>query len=302
MPKITSLVAISLTAFLALTALASNAANAVEVETKEPIKLMYTNTSDSDFISYVFGEILEDVGYNVEYVNIDYFAHFAAVETGDLHLSTGAWDSTGWTTLNDLTSRGKVENYGSTGVEIQEGWWYPAYIKEACPELPSWTALKSEKCAASFATAETAPAGRFVDAPSDWGTGARELAESLGLNIEVISAGSAVALIATIKTSVEAGEPVIGYGYTPHWFIDSVDGGFIDFEQDYAGTGYVWKMGNKELMSQVPIASRLLHLYTLPTSAVASAMDRIDNDGESIKAVAREWVEKNRSTWQAWLR
>lgn len=288
-------------AFLVFHMIGPAAVTAAEVETSKPIKLMHTNSSDTDFISRVFGGILREVGYNVEFVNIDYIAHYTALETGDLHLSTGVWDSTGWDILNDLVSGGKIVNFGSIGVEIREGWWYPAYLTESCPGLPSWEALKSEECVRSLATAETAPSARYVDAPVDWGTGAQELIEEKGLDFEVISAGSAIALITTLKSAVKAKESIIGWGYTPHWFIDNTQGGFVDFG-GYAGNGFVWKLGNKELMSQVPIASRLLHLYALPTEAVADAMDRIDNGGESLSDVSQEWVTANRATWKAWLR
>lgn len=50
---------------------------------------------------------------------------------------------------------GKVVNLGETGMIAKEEWWVPEYTLEKCPGLPNWEALN--KCAAQFATTETAP-------------------------------------------------------------------------------------------------------------------------------------------------
>ena len=57
--------------------------------------------------------------------------------------------------MDEATATGQVENVGETGMQAIEEWWYPAYMKERCPGLPDWQALN--KCAAEFATPETAP-------------------------------------------------------------------------------------------------------------------------------------------------
>ena len=56
---------------------------------------------------------------------------------------------------------------GTHSASTREEWWVPAYVAEKCPGLPDWKAL--DKCAEIFSTAETAPKGRFVDPPADWG-------------------------------------------------------------------------------------------------------------------------------------
>ena len=41
------------------------------------------------------GEVLKKAGYNVEYVQADYLAQFAGLETGDLHVAMEIWETTG---------------------------------------------------------------------------------------------------------------------------------------------------------------------------------------------------------------
>ena len=75
-------------------------------------------------------------------------------------------------------------------MKAKEEWWYPAYMKEVCPGLPNWEALKDEKCAEMFSTAETAPKGRYLGGPVTWGGFDEERIDALGLNFEVIHAGT----------------------------------------------------------------------------------------------------------------
>ena len=48
---------------------------------------------------------------------------------------------------------GKTERLGALGPKAKEEWWYPIYMKEKCPGLPNWEALKDPKCAEAFSTA-----------------------------------------------------------------------------------------------------------------------------------------------------
>lgn len=305
----------------AVTALAA-ATPALAVETSEPIKVILIDSSDADIMAYSFGTILERIGYNVEYVRIDYAAQIPALETGDVDVSTSIWDTTGWANLTDAVGSGNVVNYGSTGVKVVEGWWYPSYLKESCPGLPDWEALKEPACAKALSTVETEPKGRFIDAPADWETDAQTRMDALGLPIEAVNSGSPVTLIATLQAAVEKKEPVIGWGFVPHWFFEKVDGEFVtlpdgpdacyddpaygpnpDATYDCGYTpGFVWKLGSAKLAVKAPEVSRYLHLFQMSTSDVAVATDRIENGGEDIEAVAAEWVDAHRADWTSWPR
>ena len=53
---------------------------------------------------------------------------------------------------------------GELGPQAKEDWWYPIYMKDLCPGLPNWEALKG--CAEVFATPDTAPNGRYLSGPA----------------------------------------------------------------------------------------------------------------------------------------
>jgi glycine betaine/proline transport system substrate-binding protein len=79
------------------------------------------------------GEVLKKAGYNVEYVQADYLAQFAGLETGDLHVAMEMWETTGREAMDAAVATGKVENLRPTGMQAKEEWWYPTYMKESAP-------------------------------------------------------------------------------------------------------------------------------------------------------------------------
>ncbi len=303
-------------------AFAFMAAPAPAVETSDPIKISLMDSNDGDIVNYLYGGVLKAAGYNVEFVRVDYTAMVAAVETGDLDVAAALWDTTGWGNFIDSVKSGNVVNYGPAGIEIVEGWWYPAYVKEQCPGLPSWEGLKDPDCVKALSTVETEPRGRLVDAPADWETDSQKRLDGLGLEIEAISSGSPITMVATIKAAVDKKEPIIGWGFIPHWFFESVDGEFITYpEHDEAcyddpawgpnpdatwdcgyTPGYIWKLASKKFTDKTPEAARLLHLFRMSSEDVSTMLGDIEVDGQDIEDVVQKWLDDNKATWSAWLR
>jgi glycine betaine/proline transport system substrate-binding protein len=292
---------------------------AFKPNSNDPIKIPIMQSSDFDFIGTVYGEVLKEAGYRVEYINADYTATFSGVKAGDLHVTMG-WD-TGYDLISDAITSGKAILAGSSGVAIAEGWWYPIYVEEVCPGLPNWEALKNPDCMAALSTAETEPMGRYVGAPAGWSTYVAERIVGFGLEMEEVKSGSPVTMMATMQGAIQRKEPVIGWGYYPHWLMASVEGRLVDFpdfepecyeDPDWGmsselfdcdnPTGWVWKLMNTELSLREPYAARILFLLNLDATTVGSAMAKIDNDGQSLEDAALEWMAANRDVWQVWIK
>ena len=268
-------------------------------ETKQPVKLFIGGTADSDFINAVYGEVLKEYGYRVTYVQSDYAAHYTALQTGDIDISLGAWQTVPAMTQKALDS-GKVVNYGPTGVIVTEGWWYNNALKQDCPDLPKWEALKQTSCIKALVTPETAPAGRFVDGPADWGTWSGDVIKKLGLSLTLVNSGSPAALIATYKGALDRNEPILIWGYVPNWLFEAKQGAFVQLP-GWKSNYDVLKLGNKEENARIPNAIAILRAFHLATADVRTAMDRVDNGGKTAQEAAREWMAKNETVWRAWL-
>ena len=203
-----------LTAAMLVAAGLAGSVAAAAVESKDPIKLTIHNWTGQYITTHIMGAVLDEMGYNVEYVQADFHAQFAGLEVGDLHIAMEIWETTGKGSMEASLATGKTVDLGETGMVAIEEWWYPMYMKEQCPGLPDWEALNG--CAEAFATPETHPKGRYLGGPVTWGGHDDERADALGLDYEVVHAGTDAALFAELESAVQRKAPILLWIYTPH--------------------------------------------------------------------------------------
>lgn len=180
-------------------------------ESKDPIKIVQNDWTGQLLSSRLMGEALKRKGYNVEYLQADAMAQFQGLETGDLHVEMEVWATTQKDVLDAAVKTGKVENLGETGMGAREEWWFPEYMKEKCPGLPDWKALKSPECVKAFSTPDTEPKGRYLGGPVTWGGFDEERVKALGLDFEVVHAGTDAALLAEVDSAYKRKAPIIAW-------------------------------------------------------------------------------------------
>ena len=127
----------------------------------------------------------------------------------------------------NLWRLGKCWTWGETGLAGVEDWWYPSYMKDRCPGLPNWEALKG--CAEVFATADTAPKGRYIGGPVSWGDHDERMVAALDLPFEVIHPGTDAAMFAEMKSAYEREAPIVMWVWQPHWLTSVYDGEYVQF-------------------------------------------------------------------------
>ena len=290
-----------------------------QVESTDPIKITLHDWSGQLINTQIMGAILEEAGYNVQYVQADYIAQFAGLKTGDLTLAMEIWATTGQEALDEATATGKVVNAGETGMQAIEEWWYPLYMKEKCPGLPDWKALRA--CAGEFATAETAPKGRYVGGPVTWGGFDDERAKALDLGFEVVHAGTDAALFAELESAYQRKAPVILWVYVPHWAPAKYDGEFVEFPPYSAECysdpsvgvnpdmaydcgkprGPIWKAAWAGMAEKWPGAWKAVEAYKLTNEEMSAMVSDVDLEGKSVEDVVDAWMDANEARWSAWI-
>lgn len=303
---------------IALMSVAFLSNNAMAVESKDPIKLTIHDWTGQLITTQLMGEVLKAKGYNIEYVEADYIAQFAGLEEGDLHVAMEMWETTGRDAMDASTATGKTENVGETGMQAIEEWWYPLYMKEKCPGLPDWKALN--KCAEAFSTPETAPMGRYLGGPVTWGGFDDERAEALGLDYEVVHAGTDGALFAELESAYQRKAPILLWVYTPHWAPAKYEGEWVEFPEYTAecyqdpswGTnpdmaydcgkprGPIWKVAWAGMKDKWPGAYAALKDFTITNDEMSAMIVSVDLDGQKIEDVVANWIKDNEAKWQAW--
>src|SRR5215468_1452536 len=178
-------------AVLALTIGTTAPASAAVPESKDPIKIALFDWTSVNINAKILGGILQKLGYNVEYPTADYLSSLTTgLTNGDLTVGLEFWDTTAGEAMKASDATGQTERLGALGPKAKEEWWYPLYMKERCPGLPNWEALKNPECAEAFSTPETAPKGRYLGGPVTWEGFDDERVDALGLPFTVIHAGT----------------------------------------------------------------------------------------------------------------
>ncbi|SEL28114.1 glycine betaine/proline transport system substrate-binding protein [Roseovarius azorensis] len=290
-----------------------------EAESQEPIKLTMHDWTGQLLTTTIMGKVLASAGYNVEYVQADYIAQFAGLKSGDLHVAMEIWETTGREAMDEATGTGNVVNMGETGMNAIEEWWYPAYMEEVCPGLPDWQALNA--CAREFATPETAPLGRYLGGPVTWGGFDEERVEALGMDFEVVHAGTDAALFAELESAYQRQAPIVLWVYAPHWAPTKYEGRFVEFPpytpECYADpsvginpamaydcgkpTGPIWKVAWSGVADKWPGAAKAIKAFTISNEDMGAMVADVDLNGKSVDEVSDAWLAENKDTWSAWI-
>jgi len=298
--------------------LAAGAAFA-EAESQDPIKLTLHDWTGQFITTNIMAAVLEEAGYNVELVQADYLAQFSGIESGDLHVAMELWATTAAEAMNASIATGNTVSFGETGMQAKEEWWYPLYMKETCPGLPDWKALNA--CAELFSTAETAPKGRYLGGPVTWGGFDEERIAALGLNFDVIHAGTDAAMFAELESAYQRKAPILLWVYAPHWAPIKYAGEWIEFPaytpecytDPAAGvnpdaaydcgkpTGPVFKAGWAGLEGKWPGAAKAIKAFTMTNEDMGAMVGKVDVDGIPLEDVVDEWMTANEATWKTWI-
>ena len=309
----------NLMASAAVVALGAGAPALAQVESSDPIRMTLHDWTGQLITTNIMARVLEEAGYNVELVQADYLAQFAGLKTGDLHVAMEMWETTGRVAMDEAVAIGTVVNMGSTGMEAIEEWWYPSYVKELCPGLPDWTALND--CAEVFATAETAPRGRYLGGPVTWGGFDPERVEALGLNYEVIHAGTDAALFAELESAYQRQAPILLWVYAPHWAPMQFDGEWVEFPEYTAECyedpswginpdmafdcgkprGPIWKVAWAGVADKWPGAASAIEAFSIDNDTMGGLIALVDLEGGAVEDVVEDWLWENEDTWRAWV-
>jgi glycine betaine/proline transport system substrate-binding protein len=304
---------------LGFTLLMGGLSSPVWADSKDAIKITLHDWTGQYVTTKIMGAVLKKGGHAVEYVQADYIAQFAGLQSGDLHVAMEIWETTGRDAMDAATATGKVENLGETGMKAIEEWWYPSYMEERCPGLPNWEALND--CAAVFSIPETAPHGRYLGGPVTWGGYDDERVEALELDYEVIHAGTDAALFAELESAYQRKAPILLWVYAPHWAVSKYKGNWIDFPKYTAECyntpswgsnshmaydcgkprGPIWKVAWSGVKDKWPSAYKAIKNFNINNDEMGQMIAEIDLQKKKLEDVVAAWMQKNQSRWSQWL-
>jgi glycine betaine/proline transport system substrate-binding protein len=170
--------------------------------------------------AYVVGTLAETkLGCNVEYKDLKEEVSWAGFGSGQVDVVMENWGHP------DLVAKyidgdHTAEDAGPTGNIGHIGWYVPPWLAKAHPDILNWENLN--KYADNFKTSESGDKGQFLDGDPSYVTNDEALIQNLNLDFKVVYAGSETALIQAFRTAEQQHTWVIGYFYSPQWFLNEV--------------------------------------------------------------------------------
>jgi len=295
----------------------SQAANVPE--STDPIKLAVNEWTGQHVSTYVAGEILARMGYNVEYVTAGYYPQFIAMKDNNVTASLEVWMSNAGEHFHKGMDEGSIISLGDLNLKGTEGWYYPKYVEAMCPGLPDWSALLT--CAEVLAAPDTFPQGRLVDYPTDWGTTNVNRINALKLDFVSVPSGSEGALVTILQSAMAKKEPLLVQFWTPHWLhavaeIDQVvlppyEEGCEEDPSLSIDPNVAWdcawsskpivKIAWPGMPDKWPVAYKFLQNYEMTNDHQIPMLKAVDVDGGDAQAVSKAWVDANEAVWKPWV-
>jgi glycine betaine/proline transport system substrate-binding protein len=264
--------------------------------------------ADAAVVGYVAKQHL---GCTVTKKNITEQVSWQGFSTGDVDVILEDW---GHPDLQKkyVDEQKVAEVVGQTGNIGQIGWFVPPWMVKKYPDITDWKNLN--KYASLFKTSESGGKGQFLDGDPSYKTFDGALVKNLKLNFKVVYAGSEAALITAFKQAEAQKKPVIGYFYSPQWFLSEVplvkvnlpkyttgcDADAAKVACDYATTPLP-KIASTKFMNSGSPAVTLVKNFNWTNEDQNLVAKYISEDKLSPDAAAQKWVEANPDKVKAWL-
>lgn len=180
-----------------------------QMEEKGDVDLVYVEWARATALTYVAGEILSRMGYDVDVTSVANAAMWASVAEGDADAHLTAWlpATHGMFYGEDGEYTEQVENLGANYEGAKLGLVVPAYVEEeSIPDLVA-NAEKYDNTIVGI----------------DPGAGMMQQTEAAiennvsGLGVFELTEGSGATMAAALGNAIDNEEPIVVTGWKPHW-------------------------------------------------------------------------------------
>ncbi|WP_318201794.1 ABC transporter substrate-binding protein [Streptomyces sp. SCL15-4] len=251
------------------------------------------------------------LGYRVDTVQVDEVPAWDALSQGRVDVLLEDWGHPEQE-KRYVKEKKTITPGGGLGVTGHIGWFVPAYFAERHPDVTDWRNL--DKYASLFRTAESGGKGQLMDGSPSYVTHDKALVKNLGLDYQVVFAGSEAAQITQIKRFAKEKKPFLTYWYSPQWLFEKVpmtevrlppykEGCDADAAKvacayphtplkKYLNAGFA-KSGGK--------AAAFLKRFRWTTEDQNEVSLMIAEQKLSPAEAAKKWVDSHPSVWKKWL-
>jgi glycine betaine/proline transport system substrate-binding protein len=206
-----------------------------------------------------------------------------------------------------------AQDGGPNGNIGEIGWYVPPWMAKQYPDITDWNKLNGY--ADMFKTSESGGKGQLLDGDPSFVTNDEALVKNLNLNFQVVYAGSEAALIQAFRQAETNKTPLIGYFYSPQWFLSEVPLVKVNLPPNTAGCDAdaekvacdypkydLNKIVATSFVESGSPAAGLVKAFTWTNEDQNAVAKMIAEDGMDPEAAAEKWVAANQDKVNAWLK
>ena len=211
-----------------------------------------------------------------------------------------------------ITEQKVAQDAGPSGNIGAIGWYVTPSLVAQYPDITDYKNLN--KYASLFKTSESGNQGQLLDGDPGFVTNDAALVKNLNLDYKVVYSGSEAALITSFRQAEQTKKPMIGYFYSPQWFLSEVplvkvklpaytagcDADAAKVACDYPDYTLNKVVSTKFATSGSP-AYTLVKKFTWTNEDQNLVAKYIAQDKMSDQDAAKKWVEANPAKVAAWL-
>lgn len=255
--------------------------------------------------------LLQQMGYKVETSTLAEEVAWQGFETGEVDVILENW---GHPDLEKkyVQDTKLATDAGPMGVKGIIGWYVPKWMVDKYPDITDWQNLN--KYADLFKTSESGDKGQFLGADPTFVQYDGALIANLGLNYKVVFSGSEAATITAFQSATKNQTPLIGYFYDPQWLLNEIELVKIDLPPWTEGCdadlkkvacdypAYTLnKIVRTKWLDAAGDAGTFIKNFSWTNADQNSVADAITNKSMKELDAAKEWIDANPATWQAWI-
>ena len=279
--------------------------------TKGTVKMMINQWVGAAANVAVAQCLLQQMGYKVQTSTLAEEVAWQGFSTGEVDVILENWGHPELEKKYIQTDK-LAQDAGPNGVTGIIGWYVPGWMVEKYPDITDWNNLN--KYADLFKTSESGDKGQFLGSDPTFVQYDEAMIANLGLNYKDVFSGSEAATITAFQQADKNKTPLIGYFYDPQWlhaeiklvqvklppYTPGCDKDLKAVACDYPP--YILnKIARTEWLSSAGDAATFVKNFKWANADQNAVADAITNKGMKELDAAKQWIDANPATWQAWI-
>jgi len=265
-------------------------------------------TASASVVSYV---AKNELGCTVNQKDLNEQVAWQGFESGEIDVIIENWAHADLK-KKYIDQQKVAEIAGKNGNIGQIGWFVPPWMVEKYPDILDYKNLN--KYADLFKTGESKGKGQLLDGDPAFVTNDAALVKNLDLNYEVVYSGSEAALITGFRDAEKNKKPMLGYFYSPQWFLAEVPLKMVklppytegcDTDAQKVACGYpedeLDKIISTKFANSGSPAVKLVKNFNWTNEDQNEVALSISKDKLSPEDAAKKWVDAHPDKVKAWL-